>query len=47
MLEMRVDVRRVHHDFDPAINLNKKTGWNRVGSKQLAACLESVISGYK
>ena len=47
MLKMRVDVRRVHLDFIPAIDPNKKTGWNRVGSKQLVACLESVISGYK
>jgi hypothetical protein len=46
MLEMRVGVRRVHLDF-PAIDPNEKTGWDRVGSKQLVACLESVISGYK
>ena len=47
MHEMRVGVWRVHLNFVPAINLNEKLGWNRVGSKQLIACLESVISGYK
>jgi hypothetical protein len=46
VLEMRVDVRRAHQD-SVAIDLNEKVGWNRVGSKQLVACLESVISGYK
>ena len=46
VLEMRVGVRRVH-DMVLAIDLNDKLGWNRVGSKQLVACLESVISGYK
>ena len=47
MLEMRVGVRRVYLNIVLAINLNKKLDWNRVGSKQLIACLESVISGYK
>ena len=46
VLEMRVDVRRAHQD-SVAIDLNAKVDWNRVGSKQLVACLESVISGYK
>ena len=44
---MRVGVWRVYLNLFPAINPNGKTGWNRVGSKQLVACLESVISGYK
>ena len=44
VLEMRVGVRRVHQD-KLVIDLNGKLGWNRVGSKQLVACLESVISG--
>jgi hypothetical protein len=46
VLEMRVGIRRVHLDI-LAIDLNGKIAWNRVGSKQLVACLESVISGYK
>jgi len=46
VLEMRADVRRAHLDL-VAIDLNEKVGWNRVGSKQLVACLESIISGYK
>ncbi len=44
VLEMRASVRRVHRDFF-AINPNAKASWNRVGSKQLVACLEIVISG--
>jgi hypothetical protein len=46
VLEMRAGVRRVRQDF-LAINLNAKLERNRVSSKQLVACLESVISGYK
>ena len=46
VLEMRVGVRRVHLHF-VAIDQNGKPGWNRVGSKQLVTCLESVISSYK
>jgi len=46
VLEMRAGVRRVYQDF-LAIDLNAKLGRNRVSSKQLIACLESVISGYK
>ena len=46
VLEMRAGIRRVHPELI-AVNPNGKPGWNRVGSKQLAACLESVISGYK
>ena len=46
VLKMRAGVRRVHQDF-LAIDLNGKLGWNRVGFKQLVACLESIISGYK
>jgi hypothetical protein len=43
VLEMRAGVRRVHVD-SVAIDLNGKLVWNRIGSKQLVACLESVIS---
>ncbi len=46
VLKMRAGVRRVHLDLI-AIDLNEKLGWDQVGSKQLVACLESVISGYK
>ena len=46
VLEMRAGVRRVHMEF-LVIDPNGNPGWNRVGSKQFVACLESVISGYK
>jgi hypothetical protein len=46
VLEMRVGIRRAHPE-SIAVNPNGKLRWNRVGSKQLVACLESVISGYK
>jgi len=46
VLEMRAGVWRVHPE-SIAVNPNGKAGWNRVGSKQLIACLESVISDYK
>jgi len=46
VLEMRAGVRRAHLD-SVVIDLNVKLAWNRVGSKQFVACLESVISGYK
>ena len=46
VLEMRAGIRRVYPELI-AVNPNGKPGWNRVGSKQLVACLESVISGYK
>ena len=46
VLEMRADVRRACLDL-VAIDLNEKVGWNCVGSTQLVARLESVISGYK
>ena len=43
VIEMRAGVRRVYVDL-VAIDLNGKLGWNRIGSKYLIACLESVIS---
>ena len=46
VLEMRAGIRRVHPELI-AVNPNGKAGWDWVGSKQLVACLESVISGYK
>ena len=46
VFEMRAGVRRVHLELF-AVDLNAKHGWDRVGSKQLVACLESVFSGYK
>ena len=44
VLEMRTGIRRVHPELI-AVNPNGKPRWNRVGSKQLVACLEIVISG--
>ena len=46
VLEMRAGIRRAYLE-SIAVNPNGNAGWNRVGSKQLIACLESVISGYK
>ena len=39
VLEMRVGVRRAHHEFFLAVDLNEELAWNRVGSKQLVTCL--------
>ena len=42
MLEMGVCIRRVHQEF-LAIDPNAKRRWDRVASKELIACLGSVM----